>query len=541
MLNFENAKVLSYSVENKFFGDSFRYGSAKNLSIQGSLYNLTNQSGIAEIWSGISGVISSANDYDDIQLRGVSFGHGRIDSISFNEGLDVRQKDFSVTLTIFDSGNLFNMTGSYYSGLDLSHAHEIEQFSENFSFNVDEEQNYTYDQSVSCKFTTNGTGTSSIDVAKNFTRSLFQSSPPFGFFTSNYSGFYNEPGKRYYRETYNLISNECSFTESFRRPSTAKGNYSARYGYQIETDDRGITTVQETTTITSLVEPLSTNAETAYSTEIAGAFARCQAEFSGYAPAGAASLNTPRMQLQKRTNTFEGTTEFVVTYSNDPTLQYSDNYTWEYSQEIRRDDCVTTVSERGRIHGMTSDCTYANRYANALAGYSTIKAGIETRLNAFALSAAGVTQLRQVGFSEELSQYKGEIAYSTTYTDALADTATTQIRKIESEIADTMPVALVNKFVAFGFGGRTGKEVIQPANIATPGERAISVKVFGKRGVARSILLDAAKTFINTNSPSQTDPFVTSCGYTYDVNTNTVSAQTNWTFFNDWAFTEVDV
>src|SRR4051812_23654173 len=113
-IDFSNAKLLSYNRRNDFFGEAFRYASKADLSIEGSIYALDNEEGVTPVWTGMSGFIASANDYDAIMLNGTNFGSGRVNSLIFKEGNDVRIKDYTANLTVYDTGNLFNLTGTYY-------------------------------------------------------------------------------------------------------------------------------------------------------------------------------------------------------------------------------------------------------------------------------------------------------------------------------------------------------------------------------------------------------------------------------------------
>jgi len=540
MIDFTNAKILSLNVENKFFGDSFRYASTKAMTIQGTIYDIANQNGIESIWSGISGIVEGANDYDDILLRGVSFGNGRIDSVRFTEGTDVREKDYSISLTVFATGNLFNMTGSYYSGADFSSGYLLESFSENFDFKVDSDLAYSYEQSVSCRFVSNGGSVNTIPVAQSFARSLMIATLPFGFFTSSYSGFYNEPGRRLYKENYNVITNECSFSESYRLPATSKTGYSIRYDYQVNLDQKGVTSIQEHGSILGLIEPLSGSALSGYGIEIANLFSRCSGEFGQLAASGASPLNTTRISLQTKINPFEGTIDYTATFNNDPILQYGTSYTWDYTQELRKEGCVNQITEKGQIKGLSIYCTYADRYANAVAGYTVVESGISGRATAFA-SGFGVGPIRQISSSEERSQFQGTISYSAVFNDALVGTSSATIRKIETEISDEMPVALINQFVAFGFGGIEGKEVVQPTNNSTQGIRTATIKVYGIRSTARNILISQAVTSINANVPPQTDPYIIDAGYTFNPTNNILEAKTSWKFNSGIAFTTIDV
>ena len=541
MINFQDARLLTLNAENRFFGDIFRYANVSNITVQGSVYNLTNTSGVAGIWSGINGIVSNANDYDDIQIAGTSFGPGRIDNVRFTEGNDVRQKDYQIALSVFNSGNLYNMGGPYYSGIVTNNLHLIENFSENFSIQIDQNNDYTYEQNVTCRFIANGGNRNTIPIAQTFAASLFQSSAAFGFFTNQFGHFYNEGAKALHRETYNLITNECSFSIVYKQPSDAKGSYSIKYGYQITTDEKGITTVQENGSIIGLGNPIDSTAEAGYQGEIAGAYSRIQAEYNLYAPSGSYLLNNVIITSKKIVNVTDGTIEYSVSYNNDPALQWGNTYSWEYTQEIRQTNCVNTITENGRVKGLSLYCSYADRFSNALAGYSTVKAMLTTRINTFALTANVLTKLRPVNSSESHAALAGEISYQASFTDSLSDTSSTTIKKVETEIVDALPVALVNNFIAFGFDGSQGKEVVQPANIATPGTRGVTVKVYGFRTTAQSDLFGTGIGSLNANLPTGTDPYISAASYTYDATANTLQARASWTFFEDWDFGTVDV
>lgn len=533
MLNFENARVLTLGVENKFFGETFRYATTKSLTIQGSLYNLTNGDGVAGIWSGISGVISSANDYDDILLRGVSFGPGRIESVRFSEGIDVRKKEYQIAVTIFESGNLFNLSGQYYNGLDFAQAKLIERFSESFEISVTPNRDWTKQQQVSCKLVAGAPANDTIPIAKAFASGLFRSRPDFGFISSEFSGLNSKTGVCFYNESYNIISKECSFSENCTISASLSGDYALAFNYQNNLDERGIFTVEEHGKIQGVVAPREVSAESGFQLAISSAYSRCTGQYAIYGPTGA-SLNSIRTVLSKKVNSYDGTIEYSVAFNNDTSIHA--NYTWEYTQELRRENCISTITEQGRIRGITTTCTFAERFSNALAGYNTVAAGFETRAESF---MPGLTNLRQVSFSEAKSMYLGEISYTTTYSDQLINTTSgLVIRKVEQEMQDEMPVQLINKFVGYGFGGVQGKEIVQPAGIATPGRRSATVKVYGYRGADRDILLNEAKVRFNAMVPAG-DTYVTNCGYTFDVVDTVVNARATWTFFSDWQFADL--
>jgi hypothetical protein len=214
-LNFPNVSVLGLNQEARFFGAGFEYASFRRLSVAGTVNDLIVGFGITGIWTGVEGVLNTIQNnknYQPLVLNGVDFGSGRIENISFDAGLDVRLKTYQANITVFDSGNLFNFTGTYYSGIDTSNFQYLQAFSENYAFNKKLNGGYSYSHDASMQFTSGVGQLNSIDAAQTLARTLFTGSN-LGF--AFYPGFADKQGKRYITEAYDTISNECSFQETF--------------------------------------------------------------------------------------------------------------------------------------------------------------------------------------------------------------------------------------------------------------------------------------------------------------------------------------
>lgn len=541
MINFEDASILGINSENKFFGEAFRYQTVKSLSIQGAIYNLSNESGVAEIWSGISGIVESSNDYDDILIRGISFGAGRIDSCKFTEGNDVRKKGYQIALTVWETGNLFNLTGKYYSGLNFSNANLIDRFSENFELSVDENETYKYQRNISCKFIAGSSVGNPIEMAVAFASGMFAIQPDFGLINQTFSGYGNEPARRLFKETYNAITNECAFTQSFTIPAflNSSGGFSAKYDYTLSTNDRSATTVQEHGFIQGLVYPYDDSAQSGFEAVISGAYERCNAKFMRMTSGVYYPLNTNRLNLVQKINTFEGNIDYEVSYSNDIQLASGQPYSWEYVLKRAKRSCINYITEQGKVVGLSQDCNFLSRYANALSGFAIVQSGIGARVSGF-MANFGVHSMREMENSEQQNIFQGHIGYTAAFTDMLISTYVPGlIRKIETEVEDAPPVDLVNSFIALGFNGQPGAQILQDAGIPTAGQRTVTTKVYGYLGVPRTVLLSGARSSLNSFQPTgYGDCYLTSAGYSIVLATNLLTAKATWAFYTGWNYLE---
>src|SRR4051794_5707249 len=120
MANFSNARLLGYEHKHNYLGENINFQVQKHLTVDGSIYNLTNTSGVSGVWSGISGFIQGSDNYQPIIINGTNFGSGRINNINFSEGNDVRYKNYQADITILSTGNLYNLiTTGDFAGVAL--------------------------------------------------------------------------------------------------------------------------------------------------------------------------------------------------------------------------------------------------------------------------------------------------------------------------------------------------------------------------------------------------------------------------------------
>jgi len=530
MISFDGARLLSYEHTHEFFGENLNYAVQKHLIIEGSIYSLTNQSGVRDVWSGVVGLVQSAIDYDSIIINGNNLGAGRINNISFQEGNDVRKKNYTVDLTILDSGNLFNMTGADFTGVAFmkQNIHLTESFSENFEFDLAEDGTYSYKQNVSVKYVTCDTIPDPIAAAKELASGLlFSSQPGYGFIDQSHSGFYNQPGKRIYAERYNKITNDCSFSESFSLPGSGT-TYALKYTQQIQTNEDGISNVSENGHIEGLSQSdFMGAAEAGYAIQIAGAYPRAALFISAYA-GGARPLNTTYTTLQKRINQFANSIDYTVSFNNDPRNQAT--YSWDYTQDLGRgDSCYYVVKEEGRVKGITADCTRSAQYNNALTAWTSIvRPGVTGRAQGYYNNTTHLNNpLKSTATEVRKSVHAGEIGYNYSFTDDPTYNNNQPIKRLEAQIQDDLPVPLTNKFAVANVG-----EIEQNLGGVKEAKRNISLRMIGKRGTLLPVYLSSGIAKLNTLIPPDiSDIFVDGCTYSWSPTSNTFDLQLTWSYF----------
>lgn len=262
MISLTGLQLLSHQRNNLFWGDSLRYAIRDNYSFQGKLLDLTNTRGVAGILKQLSGQNSSANDYDFLYVNDTFLGLAQINNLSYSNGLDVREKNYTINATVFTSGNTSNLNSSIslYSGVNLSSqlfpVYLIENFTEEFNSEISEDGTYSEQQRIQLKFVSGaalGTFQNPIGMAQQFSQNLINSNPAIGFVNSFYSGWRQKQGKRLHFETANLITNEYSISESFKTLRDISGSYAINYSNSLQLDDNGVTTVKENGKVQGLI------------------------------------------------------------------------------------------------------------------------------------------------------------------------------------------------------------------------------------------------------------------------------------------------
>lgn len=519
-LNFPNVSVLGYSQTSRNFEASLQYSNLVKISIEGLILDLTAQFGITGIWTGLEGIlptIANNNNFQPLILNGKNFGTGRIDSISFKEGQDVRTKLYTATLTIHDSGNLFNLGGTYYNTINSGNFQYLENFNENYTFDRKINGGYTYNHTANIRFNS-GVGTlNSINTAKILAKTLFTGAN-LGFLF--YSGDTNKIGKRFYNESYNLINNECNFQETFDFDADL-GNYSATRTNSFELAENGNISVTENTNIRGIIFPTYKSALAAINTELTNCFDRCNDIFNIYAPAGSSSLVNSPTVFSKTLDIFNNNLDYSITYENNP--RNFGGYFWDYTQTVDRTEGIAKITENGTIIGRGENRTIA--YAAAQNGLNVVKAGIDARITSLYTNIFGSSYNYLDSREEGFSPYKSICNYTYQYTNELVQVGSLGVKKVKVVENDVYPLYSYNKLNIINIG-----EIAQNNYQVTVAEKSISLELDGEKVVPLVDYLTNAVTIFNNYVPTDQNPYILSAQYVFAPNENKVNANLVWHF-----------
>lgn len=537
MINFDNAKVLEYSHAHEFLGSLFRFGVRKNITIEGEIYNLGNDDGVSGIWAGISGMVDQAIDYDDVYLNGVDFGRGRVESLSFTEGVDVTRKNYRANLVVFESGSLSSMTGVDYSGLRNLPVpyHLLESFSESFSLNLPDSKQGSIEQSIDIKFVSGaaaGLTGNPIGYARILASGLRYSPCALPFALSLYP-WLNVSNKQFATESYNAISNDCRFSFSSDLRSGASA-YSFSYTNSLNTDNNGFCRVSERGEVIGTSGNLYNSALLGYNLESSSSYPRCNSLYVDYGIGNTGGLRSTPVRSSRTNDHFAGKISYEVDYTDD--LSINNGYSWSYSHDIRKaDGCFYEISENGEVAGLLTNCT-GDRATLSESGWAAVQTGISGRVYEYYNAATQLTKavkLMSKGVSN--NSLDGIISYNTTFSDNQNNNIS-GFKSIDYSVENKLPVHLANKLPIANVG-----EVVQPAYITTPSAQSASLRVIGVKSKTLSDYTALAKGVLNSLSPTGDDTHISNLNYSLSPIDNSFQISCEWVWFSSRAFSNVTV
>ncbi len=518
-LVFPNVAVLGLTQDARFFDAGFQYASFRRLSIAGTVNDLAETFGITGVWSGSQGMLNTIRNnqnYQSLTLNGVDFGSGRIENMSFAPGLDVKTKGYTADIVVYDSGNLFNFTGLYYSGIDTSHFPNLNEFSESYSFDRKLNGGYAYTHNATIQFISGSQQLFAIGAAQSLAQTLFTGGN-LGF--AFYPGFTNKQGKRYITETYNLIDNTCGFQETFEFDNNL-GAYSATYTNSIQLDVEGVTTASENGNIRGIENPNYQKALSAVQIEMTGSYFRCSGAAAVYFPTGAL-LRTSPISQGRTIDIFNNVIDYTVVFNNAASNRHT--YFWDYTLQAAKQDGVSTVSEQGTIIGRGENVTDA--FVKAQTGFGIVLEGIPTRTSALFVGQYLPATNYLVSKAQTLAPVQGTINYSYAYSNDPTLIADNGVRRVATSVEDNNPTYVFNKLGIINVA-----EIAQDDFQSTQGATTVTVELEGDKTQGLSSFLPVAVAQITLNAPVGSDRYVGSTSYSYSPNENTATVNLTWLY-----------
>jgi hypothetical protein len=483
-MNFPNAKLLTYEHRNNFWGNNgFRYGSTISLSINGYILDLSNTSGVKDVFQACKLLSDSLGSYQDIVIDSINYGRGKITSVSFDSGNWVRVTEYTASIEIISEGNLEN--GNSYTDPDFSNsivqniannAQYLEEFNEGYSIDYSSnEDGISGTHSIDIKLSSLFNG-DKIEFAKNLASLIFSKTIAEDLSKLAYSKPEESLRKDYYSENYDSINGKCGFRRNFSYSNEASC-YSKQRSITVNLGEDGITTVTESNSIRGECEnpTLFDSAELGFASEIVGAYSRCNDAYNSYKVSFEINgdLLDKEMERSVKRNKFTGEIEYNIVFTNDK--RRKGLYTFEYVLDLSRsEDFIWSAVENGSVNGhgtVGSD----EKFKNAVDGWAIENPSIESRVQGFYDSNASIKPalpvLKLINKNLTRAPYDGIVSYSWSYTDDLTLDMSSEIRRKNVEISDSYATQIHNDFLIPGDVAKYS--LAQPTLQSKQGERDV--------------------------------------------------------------------
>jgi hypothetical protein len=526
-MDFQNAKLLTYEHRNNFWGDKgFRYGSTVSMSINGYILDLSNTSGVKDVFNACKNLSDSLNINQEIVIDGVNYGIGKVTSVSFDSGNWVKATEYTASIEIIDQGNLqnypsdINFDGSIIESIK-SNIEYVEDFSESYSIDYSSNEdlvsgNHSINLKISSLF-----GGDKIAFAKNLASVLFSKTFSEKLSTIAYSKPPENLRKDYYSETYDSINGSCGFKRNFSY-SNSSNCFSVDRSVVVSLGEDGFTTVTESNTINGecLQSTLFDSALAAFTSQIEGCYSRCNEAYNTYKSSFSVQgdLINEEMERSVSKNRFTGEIQYSVAFTNDKRVK--NDYTYEYTLDLSRsEDFIWNANESGSIRGR-GVLGSPEKFQKAFSGWNSERGAINSRVSSFYSANAEIKptayQLKLINKNTTHQPFEGVVSYSWDYTDDPTLDMSNQVRRRSIQITDSKATVLHNDFLIPG--GASRYAIPQSAN-SKQGEREVAANLeisSDTNPFVGNSFFNECVNIANANKGSGTDLYLESFSFSSD-------------------------
>ena len=542
-LSITNAKLLNYNYKTNFYGQ-YKFGYIQNYEVEGQIIStITNlQTNKGANFQEFKSYILNLKEDTEITINGKNFGKGRI--ISINNSSKENQSislDYNISFEIYGPSNSITI-----DGVTISNSNLIENFSEDFSFNLNEEGfkecvhilNIKY-RDESSGVTDPNSGQGVIKKAKDLASLIFNSSINFTFLNSVFNDLKTTIAKPYYKETYDLISHQCSFEKNFKIiKDHTYTDISHTYNHNFSLNEGGIITIVEKGNIQGLgstIETCVTNAKNKLNTIISSSYSRCQTVFNAYKTSNSLTnsdaLLTSYVSLKKDYNSFEGYIEYEVIFNNDK--RYVDvGYRHEYDNIFSKDQFDNIIVQRnGTFRKIGSDKSINfNEKSGLISRINAALNGANENLQNLYTDYGGVKTLYLLNKNLNYPKYGNQMSYSLVYSDAEDYNVPSSLQSYFTNVYltynDVAPSHIYNEYTILGV-----KRFISAGNQTNLGKRVITLNGTLKKtdinvfsvNLLNTNMLNAVKIYVLNKSIENlsanidiNDAYITAINYSVD-------------------------
>ena len=269
-LSFAIATLLNYSIRNEKAG-AFDYRRKENISFDGYFSNRESSVPISEHFRQIKLLLESSTDFVEIFLNDKSYGKARFlnysfpTSVTFDEN-SVRFTKFTITLEVLkdDSSNAFALANLPTAVGSLTNIwYKLKEFSESFSFNLQEDGNFLASHRISFGYDNidKVSDTSVVTDARNIANTFFA------------QGLDSLSGIRSFYSSTNFQLSNTDYGSSLIDQTIDLINFNFSYSKQYTVFSDNASTTTETL-LTDTIAKLNSN--------ISSAYTRCNSSFNRY-------------------------------------------------------------------------------------------------------------------------------------------------------------------------------------------------------------------------------------------------------------------
>ena len=265
ILKIDDAVLLGFTYATERLGSEFRFGIRKTIKIDAAKIALSGTEGEVGDQAEELDKLIATDDYVEIEVNGKSLAEkdtAKLISFQVKEGPWVRYTEGTITVEVYELGNIDNMSGGDYEGLfgplDEDNAQFLKDFTESFSFNQGA-NSIGYDHTVQVSFSEKAEVSSAEEddlrdaasaAACQFCKDLIDtdSRPEFAWLDA-FEDFYsdiNTDYKRFLTETLDAVNNTVSVSEKFDTTNLKDNDkYAFKVNQVLEVTENGIINITE--------------------------------------------------------------------------------------------------------------------------------------------------------------------------------------------------------------------------------------------------------------------------------------------------------
>lgn len=358
-LNLPSATLVSYTSRGDFFGENIaRWRTVQTVTVEGvmdpdQINNMVNSTGETDY-----DLPTSANSYlgNSVAINGVSTDNSRLISIEFPTGAGSITEMHDGHAKYVATYEVYITSGSSFFGLTFNDLKSLESFSEDISFELSENNNYSINWNMEVKYASgNGGGVADAIAAAKTLWTAVTSSTPASIPTSMQGNGINiwtkqdssDNGIHWYEsETYDKQSNSCNFS---RTRNLLSNNTSDNYTYAIKSilnlDADGSISVSEEGEVVGLSDSGSYTsvsarmdaAKTGVEALISGSYARCSSLYTNYSSSHGSSLSLIDQYKDKSVSYSEEEGKIIYSISYVDNDSYDTVNKYIFSSQISQD------------------------------------------------------------------------------------------------------------------------------------------------------------------------------------------------------------